>query len=89
MDDLLQRIALHRDPQAFQDLFRLYGPRIKAMMMRQGADAAAAEDIAQEVGSVLPPKALDPGNDVLMPAPLRVQRVCGARPFRGEKCLTG
>ncbi|HWJ20482.1 MAG TPA: sigma-70 family RNA polymerase sigma factor [Geobacterales bacterium] len=48
MDDLLQRIALHRDPQAFQDLFRLFGPRIKAMMMRQGADAAAAEDIAQE-----------------------------------------
>jgi RNA polymerase sigma-70 factor, ECF subfamily len=48
MDDLLQRIALDRDPQAFQDLFRLFGPRIKAMMMRQGADAAAAEDIAQE-----------------------------------------
>ncbi len=48
MDDLLQRIARDRDPQAFQDLFRLYGPRIKAMMMRQGADAAAAEDIAQE-----------------------------------------
>ena len=48
MDDLLQRIALDRDPRAFQDLFRLYGPRIKAMMMRQGADASAAEDIAQE-----------------------------------------
>ncbi len=48
MDDLLQRIARDRDPQAFQDLFRLYGPRVKAMMMRQGADAAAAEDIAQE-----------------------------------------
>ncbi len=48
MDDLLQRIARDRDPKAFQDLFRLYGPRIKAMMMRQGADAAAAEDIAQE-----------------------------------------
>ena len=48
MDDLLQRIARDRDPQAFQDLFRLFGPRIKAMMMRQGADSAAAEDIAQE-----------------------------------------
>lgn len=48
MDDLIQRIARDRDQQAFQDLFRLYGPRIKAMMMRQGADAAAAEDIAQE-----------------------------------------
>ncbi len=48
MNDLLQRIARDRDPQAFQDLFRLYGPRIKAVMMRQGADGAAAEDIAQE-----------------------------------------
>jgi RNA polymerase sigma-70 factor, ECF subfamily len=48
MDDLLQKIARDRDPQAFQELFRLYGPRIKAMMMRQGADATAAEDIAQE-----------------------------------------
>ncbi len=48
MDDLIQRIARDRDPQAFQDLFRAYGPRIKAIMMRQGADAAAAEDIAQE-----------------------------------------
>jgi hypothetical protein len=36
MDDLLQRIARDRDPMAFQELFRLYGPRIKAMMMRQG-----------------------------------------------------
>jgi RNA polymerase sigma-70 factor (ECF subfamily) len=48
MDDLLQRIARDRDPLAFQDLFRLYGPRIKSMMMRQGADSAAAEDITQE-----------------------------------------
>lgn len=48
MGDLLQRIARDRDPQAFQDLFRLYGPRIKAVMMRQGADADTAEDIAQE-----------------------------------------
>jgi RNA polymerase sigma-70 factor, ECF subfamily len=48
MQDLLQRIARDRDPQAFRDLFNLFGPRIKAMMMRQGADAAAAEDIAQE-----------------------------------------
>ncbi len=48
MDDLIQRIARDRDQQAFQELFRLYGPRIKALMMRQGADSAAAEDIAQE-----------------------------------------
>ena len=29
-----------------------------------------AGEVAQEVGSVLPTKALDPGNEVLMPAPL-------------------
>jgi RNA polymerase sigma-70 factor (ECF subfamily) len=48
MSDLLERIAQHRDPQAFQDLFKLYGPRLRAMMIRQGADADTAEDIAQE-----------------------------------------
>lgn len=48
MQDLLQRIARDRDPLAFRDLFIIFGPRIKAMMMRQGVDAAAAEDIAQE-----------------------------------------
>jgi RNA polymerase sigma-70 factor, ECF subfamily len=48
MDDILERIARDRDPQAFRELFSLFGPRVKAMMMRQGADAAAAEDIAQE-----------------------------------------
>lgn len=48
MADLLTRIAQERDPQAFQDLFREFGPRVKALMMRQGADADTAEDIAQE-----------------------------------------
>jgi RNA polymerase sigma-70 factor (ECF subfamily) len=48
MDDVLERIARDRDAQAFRKLFELYGPRIRALMMRQGADAAAAEDIAQE-----------------------------------------
>ena len=36
IDDLLQRIARDRDRMAFQELFRLYSPRVKAMMMRQG-----------------------------------------------------
>ena len=35
MDDLLQKIAPDRGPQDFQELFRLYGSLIKAMMMRQ------------------------------------------------------
>jgi RNA polymerase sigma-70 factor, ECF subfamily len=48
MNDGLERIARDRDPRAFRELFEHYGPRIKAMTMRQGADAAFAEDIAQE-----------------------------------------
>jgi RNA polymerase sigma-70 factor, ECF subfamily len=48
MDDVLQRIARDRDSNAFRELFEFYGPRVRAMMMRQGADVAAAEDIAQE-----------------------------------------
>ena len=48
MSDLLSRIALDRSEVAFRELFEDYGPRIKGYMMRQGADAAAAEELAQE-----------------------------------------
>jgi RNA polymerase sigma-70 factor (ECF subfamily) len=47
MDDLLHRVS-ERDSEAFRTLFNLYGPRVKAYMMRQGADAQVAEDLAQE-----------------------------------------
>jgi len=48
MADLLRRVAEQADPEAFRELFQTYGPRVKAYMMRQGADAATAEDLAQE-----------------------------------------
>ena len=48
MTDLMQRVARHRDVQAFRELFRVYGPRIKSYMMRRGVEAQAAEDLAQE-----------------------------------------
>jgi RNA polymerase sigma-70 factor, ECF subfamily len=48
MADLLRRVAEQADPEAFRELFETYGPRVKAYMMRQGADAATAEDLAQE-----------------------------------------
>ncbi len=48
MPDLLHRIAEQADPAAFRELYQAYGPRIKAYMMRRGADAATAEDLAQE-----------------------------------------
>jgi RNA polymerase sigma-70 factor, ECF subfamily len=47
MDDLLHRVS-ERDAEAFRTLFNLYGPRVKAYMMRQGANAQLAEDLAQE-----------------------------------------
>src|SRR6185437_9761042 len=48
MADLLQRIAERADIAAFRELYQTYGPRVKAYMMRQGADAGTAEDLAQE-----------------------------------------
>lgn len=48
MTDLLLRVARLGDGEAFRNLFDHYAPRIKAFMMRQGADAATAEELAQE-----------------------------------------
>jgi RNA polymerase sigma-70 factor, ECF subfamily len=48
MADLLQQVALHRDVDAFKELFQSYAPRVKSYMMRQGADANTAEELAQE-----------------------------------------
>jgi RNA polymerase sigma-70 factor (ECF subfamily) len=41
-------IAASQDRAAFAALFGFYAPRIKTMLMRMGANAEAAEDIAQE-----------------------------------------
>jgi len=48
MADLLHRVAANRDTEAFRMLFQTYAPRVKAYMLRQGADPAAAEELAQE-----------------------------------------
>ena len=48
MADFLQRIAERGDVEAFRKLFQAYAPRVKAYMMRQGADATTAEELAQE-----------------------------------------
>lgn len=46
---LLARIAEHGDRDAFRALFLHFGPRVKALMMRAGADREFAEDIMQDV----------------------------------------
>ena len=48
MANLLQRVADRGDSAAFAELFEQYAPRIKAFMMRQGADQGTAEELAQE-----------------------------------------
>ncbi len=41
-------VALRRDREAFARLFDHYAPRLKAFLMRQGAEGAAAEELVQE-----------------------------------------
>jgi RNA polymerase sigma-70 factor (ECF subfamily) len=48
MDDLLGRVAAHRDRAAFADLFAHFAPRVKAYLMRLGAPPPVAEELAQE-----------------------------------------
>lgn len=44
----IEKVAQGRDQQAFRTLFLTFGPKVKAMMLRCGADAETAEEIAQE-----------------------------------------
>ena len=45
---LILAIAQRRDRAAFAALFAYFGPRVKAWMLRAGANPAAAEELAQE-----------------------------------------
>ena len=47
-DELLRRVAGAGDRDAFRSLFEHFAPRIKAFLMRGGAEAQLAEDLAQE-----------------------------------------
>ena len=42
-------VAERRDRRAFRALFDHFGPRVKAYLLRLGADAATAEDVVQDV----------------------------------------
>ncbi|WP_342448909.1 sigma-70 family RNA polymerase sigma factor [Mameliella alba] len=46
---VLIRIRDNRDEAAFVALFRHFAPRVKAFLMRSGADAAQAEECVQDV----------------------------------------
>lgn len=67
--DLIVKVAEDRDKAAFIELFDHFAPRLKGYLMKQGADEALAEEVAQDVMMTLWRKAdlFDPKNP--MPAP--------------------
>jgi RNA polymerase sigma-70 factor (ECF subfamily) len=46
---LVRQVAQNLDREAFSTLFDLLAPKVKALLMRRGLDAAAAEDLMQDV----------------------------------------
>jgi RNA polymerase sigma-70 factor (ECF subfamily) len=48
MSDQLKKIAQERDASAFRQLFLTFGPKVRALMLRQGADRETADEIVQE-----------------------------------------
>jgi len=52
MNALLGRVASERDRTAFAALFSHFAPRVKAYLLRQGAPAPVAEDLAQALLSL-------------------------------------
>ena len=46
--DLIEAIAARQDRTAFAALFRHFAPRVKAFVLRGGADAEAAQEVVQE-----------------------------------------
>lgn len=51
--EAIERIRDHRDQSAFAELFRHFAPRVKAFLMKSGADASLAEECTQEVMATL------------------------------------
>lgn len=45
---LMERIALRRDKQAFEQLFAYFAPKIKALMLKHDSDPELAEDLMQD-----------------------------------------
>ena len=47
--DHLRRIQAHQDQQAFAELFSYFAPRVKAFLIKSGANPGLAEECTQEV----------------------------------------
>lgn len=48
LDERMRAVAVDRDRAAFAEVFRHFAPRVKAYLMRLGADPALAEELMQE-----------------------------------------
>lgn len=46
--ELIEAVAQRQDRAAFAELFRRFAPRVKAFVMRSGADPDMAQEVAQE-----------------------------------------
>lgn len=73
---LAARVAAHRDRAAFEALFDHFAPRVNGYLQRLGMERGQAEDLAQEVMSVLWHKAhlFDPAKSSLATWLFRVAR---------------
>jgi len=47
--ECMRRVHMARDRDAFVELFRHFAPRVKAYLIKSGADASLAEECAQDV----------------------------------------
>lgn len=50
---LVEAVKTRQDQRAFARLFDHFAPRVKAFLMKSGADAALAEEVAQDVMAAL------------------------------------
>jgi len=46
---LMEAVAAHKDKSSFARLFNYFAPKVRAYMLRLGADAGAADDLVQDV----------------------------------------
>jgi RNA polymerase sigma-70 factor (ECF subfamily) len=51
--EAMLRVRDQRDPSAFAEVFRHFAPRVKAFLMKSGADRALAEECTQDVMATL------------------------------------
>ncbi|MEE9354587.1 MAG: sigma-70 family RNA polymerase sigma factor [Methylococcaceae bacterium] len=48
LNSLIDQVASSQDKQAFEKLFRYFGPKLQSFMHRSGAEPALAEELMQE-----------------------------------------